>query len=429
MTPARTGGKDGSFRFEIDWTASLGFRIDRSAETTSKREYDGLKALLYQLRANGQVDVLRAFAAGEIPIAVLKQSKKAGRLASDTLMADLAMLRRLWHNTAGCPQREHPSAPHSTACLGAVDVILPRMGKGETNDRYAKSFRKLRRVAAAELPDAALVSDLARVDWDALQARWLGEGASGSDWNHLRRAISRFLSTLLGHPHHPTRLEIVARIPLAEEEERVPELTVAQFWTIVAAIPEHARPCFVVLAATMMRLGEYLRCTEAHLVPAKLAVKVPGTKSKRSRRTVEVGPQAWPFVVAGIPSPLQSRWIHIYWWRACVALGFGRYEPVTDANGRPVMKTVVERLRVPGQRRMERRTVEVPKTKYVGLRIHDLRHVGAQTATDEGATTPQVGDALGHSDPKTTIRYQRRHHAALVGRKLTDALFQGRKVG
>lgn len=41
MTPSRIGGT-GFYRFEIDWTATLGFRIDRSAETTVKREYDAL---------------------------------------------------------------------------------------------------------------------------------------------------------------------------------------------------------------------------------------------------------------------------------------------------------------------------------------------------------------------------------------------------
>ncbi len=57
MSPTRIRG-NGSYRFEIDWTAKLGFRIDRSAETTVKREYDALVAVLYELRANGQIEIL-----------------------------------------------------------------------------------------------------------------------------------------------------------------------------------------------------------------------------------------------------------------------------------------------------------------------------------------------------------------------------------
>lgn len=410
MSPTRIRGT-GSYRFEIDWTATLGFRIDRSAETTVKREYDALVAVLYELRANGHTEILRRFAKGDIPVAALKQAKRLGRLKSDTLLADLAMLGRLWHQDSLCPRRKLLTDEHSAECLGTVDRLLLRMGKGETNRRYATSLAKLRAVAKSELPETATVSDLARIDWEGLFHRWPD---SGSDWNHMRRAVSRLLSTLLGHPHHPARLDIMGKIPLGDEEERVPELTIEQFWQLVEATPEHARPCYVVLAATGMRLGEYLRCTPEHLLPARFAIRVPGTKTKRSKRVVELGPKAWPWIEAGIPSPLKTRWIHIYWWRACVALGFGRYEQVTK-NGVAQVKAVT---RKDGMRE------ERPVMRYTGLRLHDLRHVTGQVATDEGATTAQVGDALGHSDYKTTARYQRRRHSTVVGQKVAGALFR-----
>jgi integrase len=178
-------------------------------------------------------------------------------------------------------------------------------------------------------------------------------------------------------------------------------------------MPEHARPCYVVLAATGMRLGEYLRCTTEHLVPARYAIRVPGTKTKRSRRVIELGPSAWPWIEAGIPSPLKSRWMHIYWWRACVALGLGRYTQVVR-NGVPQV-TVIRRADGTRQAR--------PVMRYTGLRLHDLRHLMGQVATDEGATTAQVGDALGHADYKMTARYQRRRHSRIVGQKVASALF------
>lgn len=421
MTPRRVG-KSGSYRFEIDWK-TIGIRIDRSAETTSLQEYNGLVTMLKQLRKNGQLEVLRRFAEGQLPIAVLKQARRRGRLDSDSLLAELALLERLWHDDARCPQRRDPGAPHTSECEGAVDRLLPRMGKGQTQRRYATSLAKLRRVSAGLVPTRAVVADLEVLDWQALADGWTD---SGSDWNHLRRAVSKLLTTLLGHPHHPKRLVVMGRIPLAEENERVPELTVDGFWRIVEATPEHARPCYVVLAATGMRLGEYLRCTQDHLVPEKMAIRVPGTKTKRSRRVVEVGAEAWPWIELGVPSPLRERWLHIYWWRACVATGYGRYEPVLDAAGRPLMKTVVERVAVPGQRRKARVEKTVPRQRYEGLRIHDLRHVTGQVATDEGASLSQVGDALGQSDPKITARYTRRHNAAVAGRKVSSALFQRR---
>jgi hypothetical protein len=61
---------------------------------------------------------------------------------------------------------------------------------------------KLRRIARAELSDTASVSDLARVDWRALYERWPD---SGSDWNHMRRAVevSRRTPTQTPTPQSP----------------------------------------------------------------------------------------------------------------------------------------------------------------------------------------------------------------------------------
>lgn len=41
-----------------------------------------------------------------------------------------------------------------------------------------------------------------------------------------------------------------------------------------------------------------------------------------------------------------------------------------------------------------------------GLRIHDLRHTFASLMTDAGASTKQVGHAVGHRDQRSTDRYQ-----------------------
>jgi hypothetical protein len=114
-----------------------------------------------------------------------------------------------------------------------------------------------------------------------------------------------------------------------------------------------------------------------------------------------------------VPRALTS----IYWWRACVELGVGRYEQVVK-NGVPHFKPTSSDRGTKDEKDRE------PVLRYVGLRLHDLRHLTGQVATDEGATTAQVGDALGHADYKTTARYQRRHHARVVGHKVSGALFQ-----
>src|SRR5690349_5143266 len=95
MSPAKTSA--GYCIIDIDWTKTLGFRIQRSSWTKVLREYHALVALIYELRENGQIDVLRAYARGDIDIAELKQAKRSGRIKSDTLLTDLILFQPLWH--------------------------------------------------------------------------------------------------------------------------------------------------------------------------------------------------------------------------------------------------------------------------------------------------------------------------------------------
>ena len=251
------------------------------------------------------------------------------------------------------------------------------MGKSpETRRRYYTSLRKLRKKSG--LGKDAQVAELARVDWKALAAKWKG---SSADWNHLRRAVSTFLSVLLGDVFHPFRRSVVKQIPLADEGTgREPDITVDRFLEIQRRVPDHARPCYWVLALTGMRTGEYLRCTEADLDPVAHTVLVPGTKTGSSRAKVEVEPELWGWIEAGVPSPLRYRWMREYFKRAVVVIG-----------------------------RKE-------------LRLHDLRHFMAQVASDQGASTPLIQAALRHRDPSMTRRYEMRKAkgevARLVGRAL-----------
>jgi integrase len=335
-------------------------------------------------------------------IAVAKSD--TGRLKSNTLLVDIALDRNLW---------------------AAIEATLPSMGRtADTRRRYETSLAKLRRVAARWLApgkkdphtkewlSGAKVSDLKGVDWKALAASWT---ESGSDWNHVRRAVSSFLTTYLGDVFHPFRREVmnIKRFPLKPEVERVPELSIKDFLALMRQVPAHARPVYWTLVLTGMRLKEYLSCAEWHLRPKSHQVEVPGTKTDESADVVTIDKEMWRWVELGIPAPLKSTWIHKYWWRACVALGFGRYEPV--------MKDGVQVTRKVRVRRRDE-FVDRPVTRYVGLRVHDIRHFLGQWADDAGATESQIQVVLRHADPKMTRRYMKRRNkgevAKLVGRAI-----------
>jgi len=126
--------------------------------------------------------------------------------------------------------------------------------------------------------------------------------------------------------------------------------------------PEYARPCYVTLVITGMRVGEYLTLGLEHLRPESCAIQVPGTKTAASSAVVAVDPEYWPWIEAAVPSPLGYKWLRINFKNAAKAIG------------------------------------------RADLRLHDLRHVFAQLASDAGAPTAQVQAALRHPNPATMRR-------------------------
>jgi integrase len=224
----------------------------------------------------------------------------------------------------------------------------------------------------------ARVIDLERVHWSTIKANW---GRSSADWNHMRRAVSTFLTSLLGDKYHPFRRKIVQAIPLAHEGSgREPDLTPADFVRIVAEMPSHARPAVWVLVLTGMRVGEYLRTTKADLMSATCGVRVPGTKTHGSAAPVYVDERMWPWIEAGVPAPLQHGWIRKYWKRACAKLGFN------------------------------------------DITLHDLRHCHGQWAVDEGIPESKVQVSLRHSTVAMTRRYVKKRSKREVAKALGDAL-------
>ena len=270
----------GCFRFNRDFTRIGVGRIATSSRTRDAREFERRNAILTCLAEAGQIDVLRDFRAGRITIEELLSADRAGRLLHHDLVSDVALRTNLWD---------------------AVESFLPRMGgEASTRRRYEVTFNALRRRASSHLPQGARLADLERVNWAKLHSEW---GRSSADWNHVRRAVSALLSTVLHDKFHPFRRRVMAAFPKAVERGRVPDLAPETFKRIFDAAVPHARPAFVVLALTGMRVGEYLACTREHVMPETCQILVPGTKTAGSAAVIRVAEDMWPWVERGIPSP------------------------------------------------------------------------------------------------------------------------------
>jgi integrase len=365
MTSRRRDRRPDEETFRFDRTV-LGVRVTRRSGTRSWRQFEADNSILTKLRDNGQVETIRLFQDGKLDMPQLRAADARGELASGTLLQQIAVREPLWSR---------------------VETTIGLMGSGSTFTRYRVAFAALRRKGAKYLGDKALVADLEHVPWRELHDVW---AASGSDWNHVRRAVSRFLSVLLGK-HHPFRHTVVDKIPVAAEVEREPDITAESFWLAVSKAPEYVRPAFVTLVATGMRWGEYARTRKSHLRPRTLGVQVPGTKTAASLATVYVSEWLWPWIEQGIPAPLSYEHTYKHWKRACVAAGLGEFRDVENARG------------------------------YTGPHLHDLRHLHGQLAIDAVDVT-KVADGLRHTQLATTRRYVRKRNKQDVAAAVGDAL-------
>jgi integrase len=352
----------GSYRLDKRYSEPVG-RLAIATGATTRGAFQNVVACCDRLAERGRLDVLGALKARHVTIAQVLDSDRRGAL--DDLLASLT------------------PRPSEAALWPAVWAWLGEAKATRVPDstmlRYATSWTKLER--SEILAKDARVSALAGVDWPALMKGW---GGSFSDWNHLRRAVSRFLTLHFGDKFDATRRTIVSKIPKRPDTERVPDLDVPTFWNVVNAADEKMRPAFVTIVALGLRVGEYLRLAEHHLHPITRTVSVPGTKTAGSSATMRVDPEMWPWIVAAVPAPGDYYHLRAAWKRALKA---------AEAD--------------------------------VTLRLHDLRHLTAQLLVNAGQSEASVQTTMRHATASMTRRYamqrDRGENAAALARVLLPA--------
>ena len=245
-------------------------------------------------------------------------------------------------------------------------------------DREGEDMRlALRRIAGklGQSPTVDCLRKLTRRDWQTMAKRW---ASSGSDWNHMRRSLSAVLTSLLGTHRHPFRHQVIDAIPLRKEAERVPNISPTKLAEVVEHLPEAVRFFPWCLVLTGCRIGEYLRLTEDDLQPYAFSIRVRGTKTDASDRTVYVDTASWWIIESAIPCYLQYGQLRRHWIAACQAAGLS------------------------------------------GVTLHDLRHCSGQWAVEGGADEGAIQDHLGHATRQMTARYTRRANQGRAARALSD---------
>src|SRR5262245_50512351 len=185
-------------RIDIMIPDSPKWRFQKSVGDVDRHEANARRALLRRLIEMGQLGVVKALFENRTTWEALRQASRDNRLGNDDLGAELLLVKPLWNDAA--PDQ------------GAFARTLLSMGKpgaaGEqTRKRYACVFDQLRGYGArAGLSGTSTVRDLATANWPAL---WAAMGdLSPASRNHVRSALSAFLSKFLNSKHHPFRHKV-----------------------------------------------------------------------------------------------------------------------------------------------------------------------------------------------------------------------------
>ena len=357
----------------------LGRFCKRSGATTMA-EHRARVALVHRLIEADQLDVIRALQNDEITWAELRQAERKKRLHSDALAADIALSRRLWD---------------VDKVEGAFSATLPRMGRTDsTRERYAVAFGQLKANAADFLPAAAIVKDLKDVPWaDAFACM---SELSPASRNRVRSAVSAFLTVFLGDKFHPFRREVMKAMGRMEDEATAPrEITPAEFWTLLDHMDDAIKPSFITLAATGMRIGEYLQCDEASV---RRLPTIQILRGKTGSRESSVAPELEPIVLQAIPCRVGKAPTV---WRGVQF----------DARYKKLYKAMSAASAATG----------------IPCSPHFLRHLYAQLGTDK-LPSALVQQGLGHATASMTDKYAKRRTTAKVAAVVGKALVRGQGV-
>jgi integrase len=289
----------------------------------------------------GRLDVIRALAEDQVSWPELHEAARAGTLGH---ALHQIVLRR--------PLRD------------VVDSVWPQ-DVVSTERTYRTSMNKLLRL----LPPKATVAALQRVEWEPLGKHYV----SGANWNHMRRAVSRLHTLLLGK-QHPIRHAVMDRIPIWPEHDRVPDLSIEDLQRFLDHCPAWLRDVALTLLGTGMRMGEFFGGE------LRGAVFYCGTKNKASRRELPIADALLPVVERALALDVTYPQIRAPWKAACESAGLPDFHR------------------------------------------HDLRHIAAQLLSDAGRPLTSIQATLGHASIHQTVKYAARRLRKEDSEQLAESL-------
>ena len=339
-------------RYKVDrWFD--GVRINRASGATTTVEHRKRNGFLTWLHDTGRLEILHAIAANRLTIPQAYAAHCAGKLTF--AVNDVVLDRGFWD---------------------AVEAWLPDSAKAPgTRDHYGRMMKALKRAGA--LGENLTVRGLALVDWQALYNRW---PTGPVMWNRMRGALSRFLTMAMGDKFDQFRRSVMAKLPRADEGEgRVPDLTPARFWEVLAHVPEPMRPIYVLMVGTGIEPGVM---PTAVLAPERRAIVIQGHKKGREGLTaIPLSPELWVYARSAVPCTFTPGYLYRVWKRAAVKAG------------------------------------------APDLRLYDLRHAFGQWLVNAGVPQSVVQVGMRHKTAAMTARYVKQRDRGVNTTVMAGVLF------
>ena len=220
--------------------------------------------------------------------------------------------------------------------------------------------------------------------------------AQGIKPNSVRRSLYRAISDLLAHEFGKARKTAILTDVIKPKEKDLRDviLTPDQIEAVLDRCDEEFRLFVATALLTGVDRGPLLRLTVSYFDEARGRLHVPDTKTDARLRTIGLSPEAQSILRLAVRGKRPSDLVFSYRspWQVR-----RRWDTVRAAAGVPT------------------------------LRFKDLRHVFAQAFIQGGGSLSDLRIILGHSDPKTTMRYL--HHQAVGDPDVLDRAAAVLRIG
>jgi integrase len=297
-------------------------------------------------------------------------------------------------------ERGEWTPPESRATAKAFSVVTVRQYAGiwlTQRDLSPKTAALYRELLDSRILPVLGDEVMPAVTPATVRAWWVGLGNKTPTRNgHAYQLLKTIFNTAVEDKlvaENPCQVKAAGRPPKPRD---VQSLTPAELVTVAQDVPEVYRAAVPAAAWCGLRFGELieLRRKDVHDTDGHMVLKIRRSATRVENKLV-VGPTKTDAGLRDVHVPPHVAEILRAHMKAHTGTGPEAFL-FTTTRGQRLSTTAFTKA-------VKRGFAAVGKP---GMRVHDLRHVGATLAAQAGATTKELMARIGHTTPAMAMRYQ-----------------------